>query len=139
MMGIEAMISRRRSISVLLLATLIAPAAFVAAQVRGPAAPAPAPAKPAKHAVTIKDMKFNPADLSIKPGDTVVWTNSDDVDHTVVDSGKAFSSENLKPGKSFTFKFDKVGKFSYSCTYHPRMKGTITVAEDKDAKPPAGR
>src|SRR4051794_16608354 len=136
MMAIETMIPRRNIILVLLLA-LIAPAAFVAAQARGPATPAPA--KPTKFTVSIKDMKFVPDSLSLKPGDTVVWTNNDDVDHTVVDQSNAFKSENLKPGKTFTYKFDKAGKFSYSCTYHPRMKGTITVAEDKDAKPPSGR
>jgi plastocyanin len=83
-----------------------------------------------KNAVTIKDLKFNPAKLTIKPGETVVWTNKDDKDHTVVSDEKdAFKSDNLSSGDTFKHTFDKKGKFGYSCSYHPRMKGVITVAD----------
>jgi plastocyanin len=125
------MVNAQRWLIFATLAALIAPLALVRAQGRGPAAAPAASAK--KHAVTIKDMKFSPDSLEIKVGDTVVWTNSDDRDHTVVDSGNAFKSDNLKPGKTFSYKFEKAGKFSYTCTYHPRMKGTITVTDDKDS------
>jgi plastocyanin len=83
--------------------------------------------------VTIKDLKFNPAKLTIKPGETVVWTNKDDKDHTVVsddrDEKTGFKSDNLSSGDTFKHTFDKKGKFGYSCSYHPRMKGTIIVAD----------
>jgi len=97
------------------------------------AAPASRPAGE-KHAVSIKDMAFAPASLDIKTGDTVVWTNNDDRDHNVTEGAGAFKSDNLKPGKSFSFQFNKTGKFSYSCTYHPRMKGMITVTDPKPEK-----
>ncbi len=128
--------AQRWLIFVILAAAIATPLALVRAQGRG-SAPAPA-ATARKHAVTIKDMKFSPDSLEIKVGDTVVWTNNDDRDHTVVDSGNAFKSDNLKQGKTFSYKFEKAGKFSYTCTYHPRMKGTITVTDDKEnPKPPA--
>jgi plastocyanin len=127
--------ARRWLILALLTMAISAPLALLRAQ------PAPAPAGPKKHAVSIKEMKFAPDSLEIKAGDTVVWTNNDDRDHILVEAANAFKSDNIKPGKTFSYKFDKAGKFSYSCTYHPREKGTITVTEDKDPKPkppPAG-
>ena len=83
------------------------------------------------HKVTIKNLKYSPEKLQIRPGETVVWTNKDDNNHTVTaDDPKAFdSSDNLGAGDTFSHTFDKAGKFLYHCKYHPRMKGVITVAE----------
>ena len=82
-------------------------------------------------AVNIKGMQFSPATLTIKVGQSVTWTNADDRDHTVVsaDGGKTFKSDNLSSKGTFTHKFEKKGKYAYSCSYHPRMKGTIVVEE----------
>lgn len=113
-------------LSVLLLACA-SPFAIVRAQ--------PKPATPAKPAVSIKDMKFNPDTLEVTVGQTVTWTNADDQDHTVIESNNVFKSDNIKPAKTFSYKFDKAGKFSYACSYHPRMKGTITVVEEKPKAP----
>ena len=86
------------------------------------------------HKVTIKNLKYDPAKLTIKPGETVVWTNADDNDHTVISDDKdgdkpLFASDNLGNGDKFTFTFEKKGKFTYHCKYHPRMKGLITVSD----------
>jgi len=82
-----------------------------------------------KKPVSIKDMKFQPTTLEIKVGDTVVWTNNDDRDHTVVGPKDTFKSENLRSGSSYSSQFNKAGTFEYNCTYHPRMKGTIKVSD----------
>ena len=79
------------------------------------------------HTVTMKDKKYSPAALTIKPGDTVVWKNDDDHDHTAIADDKSFKSGNISPKDSFEFTFKKAGTFAYSCKYHPRMKGTVTV------------
>jgi plastocyanin len=80
--------------------------------------------------VTIKDLKFAPAKLTIKTGETVVWTNKDDNDHNVTaDDGSFKTDDNLRPGDSFKHTFDKKGKFPYSCTLHPRMKGIVLVSD----------
>jgi plastocyanin len=82
-----------------------------------------------------RGMKFVPAELTVKPGQTVVWTNNDDRDHTVTaDDNKAFKSGNLKHGDTFEQKFTKPGKYPYACSYHPRMKGVVIVSDDKDGK-----
>ena len=89
-----------------------------------------APAALAKeHRVSIRDVKFVPRELKVKKGDTVVWTNADERDHTVTANDGSFSSGNIGDGDSFRQKFDKVGKFNYHCEYHPRMKATITVED----------
>ncbi len=77
--------------------------------------------------VVIQSMQFRPATLSIKAGESVTWVNNDDRDHKIVGDGNSFSSGNLSSGQSFTQRFEKAGRFSYSCSYHPRMKGTVVV------------
>ncbi len=77
--------------------------------------------------VTIDNYAFSPRQLRVHPGDIVVWTNRDDVAHTVVAFGKQFRSGVLDPGKSFRFTVKQVGVFHYRCSIHPEMVGTITV------------
>lgn len=82
-----------------------------------------------KKTVGMKGMTFDPASVTIKVGDTIVWNNNDDRDHTVVADNSAFKSDNLRPGGSFSFTFTKAGTYTYSCSYHPRMKATIVVTD----------
>src|SRR5438067_3882063 len=79
--------------------------------------------------VTIKGMQFSPATVTIKVGQTVIWANADDRDHTVVAADGSFKSGNLPAGASYSFTFSKKGKFAYGCSYHPRMKGVIMVTD----------
>ena len=79
------------------------------------------------HTVTIKNSKYSPASLTVNVGDTVVWKNDDDKDHTVIADDKSFKSDNISSGDDYTFAFKKAGTFKYGCKYHPREKGTITV------------
>jgi heme/copper-type cytochrome/quinol oxidase subunit 2 len=57
----------------------------------------------------------------------VVWTNTDSMAHTVTfDNGMADSGP-IQPGKTFAFYFTKPGTYTYHCTIHPNMKGSITL------------
>lgn len=78
-------------------------------------------------AIEIKNFSFNPKDMTVPVGTTVTWTNMDSVAHTATADDGAFNSGNLNPGQAFSFQFEKAGTFDYSCTYHPGMKGTVTV------------
>ena len=84
---------------------------------------------PAQVSVSINEMKFHPASIEIKVGDTVRWTNDDERDHTVAAADGSFKSGNLRGGDTFEHTFKKAGKFNYTCSYHPRMKGTVNVKE----------
>jgi len=81
--------------------------------------------------VKIQNFTFDPADINIEKGTTVVWTNEDSAPHIVVsDTDPAQSkllSPELKTGETYNFVFDTAGKFSYHCQIHPSMKGSITV------------
>jgi plastocyanin len=57
----------------------------------------------------------------------VTWTNDDDRDHTVNADDGSFKSGTIGSGKAYKFKFAKKGKYAYSCSFHPRMKGVIVV------------
>ena len=81
--------------------------------------------KPQK--VSIKNSAFDPKTLTIKKGQTVQWTNSDNLDHSIKADDGSFKSGTLKRKQAFEHTFKKVGKFPYACTLHPREKGTIVV------------
>lgn len=80
--------------------------------------------------VTISNFTYSPSDITVKKGTTVTWTNNDSVSHDVVgDSDNELKSELLQNGQSYSFTFNEVGTFNYSCTPHPQMHGTVTVTE----------
>ncbi|MEM3656448.1 MAG: cupredoxin domain-containing protein [Thermoprotei archaeon] len=58
---------------------------------------------------------------------TVVWTNNDNVTHTVTSTTGVFNSGLLPPGQSWNYTFTYPGTFNYYCTIHPWMKGTVLV------------
>jgi plastocyanin len=92
----------------------------------GPAA-ATAP-RPVTHTVTIEGMQFRPQALSVALGDTVVWVNKDLVAHTATsDTAGVFDSKLIAPDKSWRVTIRTKGDLSYTCTYHPTMKGTLRV------------
>ena len=58
---------------------------------------------------------------------TVTWINNDNMPHTVTSTNGIFDSGNLEAGQSFTYTFTKPGTYSYVCSYHSWMKGTVIV------------
>jgi plastocyanin len=77
--------------------------------------------------VRINGMRFEPANINIKPGTTVTWVHSSPMPHTVTGTGGKLRSSTLNNGQSFTHTFDDAGRFDYVCEYHPSMRGTVTV------------
>lgn len=105
-----------------------APAAAVQAKVETTAQAAKATA-PAGNVVEVKvdNFSFSPQTITIKPGTTVIWTNRDDIPHTVVSDDKVFKSKVLDTDDKFSFTFDKAGNFPYFCSIHPKMTGKVIV------------
>jgi len=81
----------------------------------------------AKNAVTIQNMAFSPASLTVKVGDKVTWTNQDSVEHTATASNNSFDTGVIKPGQSGSNTFAKAGTYAYHCSIHPSMTATIIV------------
>ncbi len=76
--------------------------------------------------VSIDNFTFAPASITVKIGDTVTWTNRDDIPHTIVSAGK-FRSKALDTDNSFSFTFTAAGDYQYFCSLHPHMTGIIKV------------
>ena len=76
--------------------------------------------------VHIYNFVFQPAELTVKVGTTVTWTNRDDIPHTVVSAGK-FRSKTLDTDDKFSFTFTNAGDYKYFCSLHPHMTGVIKV------------
>ena len=77
--------------------------------------------------VTIHNFAFQPARLVVSPGTRVVWTNTDSDPHTVDGTKGLWASDALDTGNHFARVFATAGTFSYYCSIHPYMHGTIVV------------
>jgi len=83
-------------------------------------------AAPITHTVVIDGVKYEPALLRVRRGDTIVWVNKDPFPHTVTSAG-SFDSRAIPAGASWRYVARKTGEFAYLCTLHPNMVGTLTV------------
>jgi amicyanin len=78
--------------------------------------------------VSISSYKFDPPVLTVPVGTTVVWTNHDDVPHTVTSTDKTFKSSGaLDQGDSYSYTFKAAGTYNYYCTVHPFMTAKVIV------------
>ena len=78
--------------------------------------------------VTIKDFKFGPDTVRVKVGDTVTFKNGDGQQHTATsDNPGDFDAGAVDPGASKVITLAKAGTFTYHCSFHPFMHGTIEV------------
>ena len=95
--------------------------------------------------VVIDTFMFSPKTLHVKVGDTVTWTNHDNILHTVTsgtreyepgDSGHVTATHKdgvfdmQMDGKGATGRhtFTKAGTYHYFCDRHPGMEADIEVS-----------
>jgi plastocyanin len=78
--------------------------------------------------VEIQNFAFTPKTLTVPAGSKVVWTNMDEEPHIVTSAGGSFpNSSGLDTNDSYSFTFVKPGTYTYYCSIHPMMVGTIVV------------
>lgn len=83
---------------------------------------------PVVHTVVISSMQFNPAELTVHKGDSVVFINNDLVVHDITqEPDKAWTSSNLSPGQSY--RMAVMESSNYNCSIHPTMKGKLAVQQ----------
>jgi plastocyanin len=95
-----------------------------------PATAAPTTSPAGGNTAAIKNFAFDPSSLTVKSGTVVKWITQDGAPHTIVsDTGSpvAFSSDSLASGASYSFTFTQPTTYTYHCSIHPSMKGTIIV------------
>jgi plastocyanin len=104
--------------------TPVPPAALATIPPPKAAAPTDANGGPA---VTIENFNFVSAAVTVPAGATVVWTNADDIEHTVTASDNGFSSQPIEPDGQFSYSFNTPGTYTYFCAIHPFMTGKVVV------------
>jgi plastocyanin len=93
-----------------------------------PSNPSPQGNLNAKQDVLINNFAFSPQTVTIKAGMYVIWANQDSAPHTVIsDTGSEISSPSLSKGETYVHQFTEAGTYTYHCSVHPSMKGTIVV------------
>ena len=73
------------------------------------------------------DLFFSPTSVTVAVGDTVTWRNTGQAPHNATADDGSFKTPTLNNGQSASHTFTQAGTFSYICTIHPQMKGTIRV------------
>lgn len=82
----------------------------------------------AARTVTISGFAFSPVTTVVAAGDTITWHNSDATPHTATSNNGAFDTGPIAAGTDGkTVTFAVAGTFTYHCSIHPSMTGTITV------------
>jgi plastocyanin len=81
----------------------------------------------ASTSVTIRDFEFAPSSVTVNVGDTVTWSNAGPTAHSATATDGSFDTGIMDEGASGSHTFTEAGTFSYICTPHPNMKGTVTV------------
>jgi LPXTG-motif cell wall-anchored protein len=79
---------------------------------------------------TISDFKFAPGSITVHVGDTITWTNDGPSPHSATANNQSFDTGILKKGQSASHTFSQAGTFTYFCTVHPFMHGTVVVVAD---------
>lgn len=78
--------------------------------------------------VSIKNFAYAAPSVAIKTGGTVTWTNSDSTPHTVTDDAGSFDSKSMATNATFSQTFTTPGTYTYHCTFHSSMTGTVVVS-----------
>ena len=83
-----------------------------------------------RNTIEIKDFAFNPQTLKVKSGEKITWINRDEEPHTIVSVEKQFKkSLALDTDQQYTVTAGAPGTYSYFCSVHPKMTGTIVVVK----------
>lgn len=113
---------------------------------REPAANDAEPSGPAVIAGMTNSLEFTPPEVTISVGETVLWRNGSDVQHTVTadrdkvsnpekmhlpEGAEPFDSGTLQPGEEWSYTFEVPGRYQYVCLPHEAagMIGEVIVEE----------
>ena len=76
--------------------------------------------------ISIQNGSFNPADVTVMQGGSLLWINSDSEQvHTVTADNGGFDSGDIQPGGMFSLTFNTVGPYNYHCKYHKEETGIV--------------
>jgi plastocyanin len=70
---------------------------------------------------------FEPAEVTVPAGATVLWHNKGKHDHSVTADDKSFDSDWKPQGANYRRTFTRPGTYTYYCSPHPWMTGVVRV------------
>ena len=132
----------RHSLATAAVLSLLLTTAACGGSSAGDTAPAAATTK-GDASVNTALLAFDPKEVRIKTGQTVSWVGGDNITHVLVQGtyevgadglrtkesdDKTFSLDLTKKGQRVSHTYDKPGTFTYFCTIHKGMNGTVTVS-----------
>ena len=81
------------------------------------------------HIITQKGKAFSESEITLAPGDNLIFKNDDDTSHNVFSAVEPmkFNLGIQKPGSEASHKFDSAGVAELRCAIHPKMKIKVTV------------
>ena len=79
--------------------------------------------------VVVRNFAFGPKTITISAGQSVTWTNNDAVDHTATSDEGTWDTGVIARGESKSITFAVPGTYTYHCTPHPFMTGTVVVTQ----------
>ncbi|WP_205696040.1 plastocyanin/azurin family copper-binding protein [Conexibacter sp. SYSU D00693] len=81
--------------------------------------------------VGMRNLRFDPEEVTVAEGQTIRWVNDESIQHNVVaEEGADFKSELIDEGGTYEFTPEQTGTIQYVCTLHPGMDGTIEVTAE---------
>ena len=123
-------------IKAVLLPTAAAVVVLVVALALGGSRVTSSPSKASAAVLTGKTAKvkvymysFMPANLTVRVGTRITFTNHDQTAHTATALNGAFGTGTINPGQSKTIVVKRAGTFAYHCLFHAFMTGTIKVVK----------
>ena len=94
----------------------------------GDASAGPTSVNDSQVTIDIQGYAYRPSNISVPRGAQVTWLNDDNQDHTATGKDDAsWDTQIIHNGLSKTIELDSPGTFTYYCTIHPYMVGTLTV------------
>jgi plastocyanin len=79
--------------------------------------------------VEIAEFAYSPEPVVVQVGGKVTWKNDDNPPHTATADDGSFDTGIIETGKTKSVTFKEAGTFTYYCTVHPFMHGTVEVVE----------
>ena len=77
--------------------------------------------------MNMQNFAYQVANIQVRAGTTVTWTNQDNVPHSVTFKNGMKDSGLFYQGQSFSYTFNTPGTYQYYCSVHPYMVATVTV------------
>jgi plastocyanin len=90
--------------------------------------------------VVIANRSFNPENITVRAGTIITWVNNDSSEHQIISdvgfAGKSggfsrqifdLKSSRMYKGSSYSYRFQRVGNYTYHCNIYPNLRGSIQV------------